>query len=1676
MKKRIFNKLILTCFFIFVFYSLFSQINYIENKGQWNEKILYKLELNEAALFLEENCVTWALTDPNSMAHSHAHHGFEGSSKKLFKEAHAYKVHFRGANKKPKIQAKNPELDYINYFIGNNPMNWASKVKQYKKVLYSEIYSGIDLLYYSYDKGVKYDFIVKPQGNYKNIVLEYEGVDNIEIQDNKLVIFTSVNTVTELQPFAYQIFDDEKIPIRCEYNLKKNKLRFDFPDGFDNSRDLIIDPSLVFSTYTGSTGDNWGFTATWDYNDNVYSGGIVFDIGYPTNTGAYQINFAGGTAPIAGSSYYGDGCDIGIIKYNEDGTQRLYATYLGGANGQEMPHSLIVTEENDLVIMGTTGSPDFPVSANAFQPTFAGGDSVVYDNVIGFNNGVDIFVTKLSEDGSQLLASTYIGGSGNDGLNFKPHFTYPDPVTNVNYVLMHGNDSLYYNYADGARGEVIVDSKNYIYVGTNTFSTDFPVGINPGYQTTSGGGQDGIVFKFNQDLSELIWSSYLGGNEDDAIFSIDLSPTEDVLVTGATVSHNFPTTSAAYNTSHNGGSTDAFVSKFNSSGNILIASSYFGSSAFDNSYFVRSDRHGNIFITGQTKAPANDLIYNAPYNLPNSGQFITKFNSNLSSLVWSTRFGTGNGRPNISITAFAVDVCDRVYLTGCGREWALSYFDAQGTYFTWDSDYGTKGMELTPDAIQTETDGQDFYVMVLSEDASELEYASFFGEVHYAACSYSGHDHVDGGTSRFDKKGNIIQSVCSSCGGCQEFPTAPNPGVWSATNNAANCNNAVFKIKIIENLADASFDPVPAGCAPYTVNFHNTSQGTSFVWDFGDGSATSTVQNPSHTYETGGEYTVSLIVGDPLSCNYYDTIQRTFSVIEPGITTLPDLEICPGESIVIGPGGSYPQGTTFSWVQGSNLNNTSIKNPIANPTETTDYLLIASGVCVDSLHQTVNIYQPDFDLYAYSDTTICPGGTASLYATTTGSVDSWEWSTNTSFSNILSNSQNLTVNPSQNTTYYVRAKEDVCNTFLVENVNVNIHEFDYSIVPNQILCVGDNANLTITNNNSSDILTYNWQPTSTIVSGENTNSPLVAPSSPTTYTVTITNQMGCTTTNSVYVNIDEISWASPNLANNPCYGDCLGTASVSANGISPYSYLWNTGNQTANASNLCAGTYTVTVTDANNCTSETSINISEPTQVLSSFSNIQHPICDGVGYGSATINPTGGTSPYSYFWSNGGGSNPTNNTCFVGPNYVTITDNNGCQRIDSVFMDSPSDLISSLNNLVPISCYGFCDGEIHINVNLGNPPYTYIWSNEETNASITGLCYGTYTLTVIDANNCVTHQYQYLSQPTELILTTEISEEIKCFGETGSISASVSGGTYPYSYLWSQGNDGANLNNITAGVYQITVLDNNNCEALSEIELSQPALLVMENLVTHMLCTGVCNGSIFTEIAGGTEPYYYSWSNGSQKANIENLCEGDYELTIKDKNNCKLNRDFSIINQDYIPDLLVSASDTIIYLGENVNLFAISTSPGTYLWDKPKFLTNHKTQNPIASPDETTMFYVDFTDLNGCKNTDSIKIIVKEVICGDPFIYVPNAFTPNNDGKNDYFKPYYPLSLVTEIFFAVYDRWGNIVFQTEDIKAKGWDGTYKGEKLTSDVYVYYLRARCLNGEEYSHKGNVTLLR
>ena len=1663
------KKILSLSFFLLVAVTIYAQLEFIENNGQWNNNIKYKLQLQDGALFLENNCITY-----NFLENIEHNHGAEENHKHnndalshTIRHGHAYQLKFIN-NNTPQFIPQNPSNDYNNYFVGNDMSKWASRVRKYKSIKYQNIYNNIDLLYYITDNGLKYDFIVKPGANAEDILMEYEGVNDIIIKNGDLIIRTSVNQIVEVKPYSYQIIDGDTVKVNCKYELKNKRLKFILDKRYNKSEDLIIDPSLIFSTYSGSVADNWGFTSTWDYADNVYSGSIAFDTGYPTSLGAYQYDFAGGTDPGTYSPY-ANGCDIGIIKYNHDGSQRLYATYLGGSAGQEMPHSLIVTENNDLIIMGTTGSADFPTTTNAFCKTFSGGNNILYDNVISFPHGVDIFVAKLSEDGSQLLSSTYIGGSKNDGLNYKNYYDQHS------YIVQHGNDSLYYNYADGARGEVIVDKDNYVYVGTNTFSSNFPVGISAGYQTSSAGEQDGVVFKLSPDLSQLVWSSYLGGSKDDVVFGITLDNNNDIIVAGGTTSQNFPTTAGAYNQTYNGGSTDAFVAKLNNAGNQLLHSTYFGSNNYDNAYFVSCDKENNIAICGQTKASGSTLIKNAGYSIPNSGQFITKFNSTLSDIIWSTVFGTGNGRPNISITAFAVDICNRIYLSGWGREWVGIPYNSQWEVYasSWDNVFGTKGMQVTADAIRSVTDGQDFYIMVLDKDANNLEYATFFGEMFYGNCSNSGRDHVDGGTSRFDKKGNIIQSACASCGGCQNFPTSEN--AWSRKNECPfNCNDAVFKIKIVEQLM-AYFDPVPVGCIPYNVQFVNRSEGeNSYLWDFGDGN-TSTLENPSHIFTSAGEYEVTLIANSPSSCNISDTMKRIIKVVEPNHLHLEDLQICKGGNIAIGTAQEYPDGTTFRWY-GNNLNNIDIKNPVASPSSTSDYIMTATGICVDSVYQSVNVLDPQISITTSNDTTICNGGTANLLAMSADNVDLWEWSINNNFSNIISNNPNINVSPSESTTYFIRASENECNIFTTAQIKVNVHQFNYSLPSQAILCYGVSTDLSIINNNSSDVLSYSWQPLAFIESGENTNSPTLNITEPTTFTVTISNQMGCTAIEDIFVNIDRVTFQTPALVDNLCFGDCSGSAKINPNGIAPFSYLWNTDKDTQTIHDLCSGMYSVTVTDAHGCINQTQITITSPDKITATFSTIVNPQCDGVGYGLATINPSGGVAPYSYSWSHGDSNQATNSQCLIGINYVTVSDSNECEAIFSVDMPSPSDLISEIIVHNNVSCYDFCNGNITVTANYGTAPYQFNWSNGMTGDAISNLCAGQYTLTVIDKDNCVSHQNTLITQPNPLAGNIEPTSPILCYGTTGTITALATGGTSPYTYLWNTGTVTNSLQDITAGQYQITINDHNGCSLIIPFTLTQPDTIHVEYNIINTICDNVCNGEISVSVSGGTSPYYFLWFNGNQNRSITRLCAGMYDLTVTDNNACISQKSYLVRNLGYVPQVKADANPLEVYRGQYISLIATSPDAGSYSWDNRNILDNWRIPNPIAKPEIETLFTVTFTSENGCINTDTIRVKVKEGICSDPYIYVPTGFTPNDDGKNDYFRPYYPDSFITSIYFAVYDRWGTIMYESDRIDDKGWDGTYKGKKLASDVYVFLLRTKCVNGEDYEYKGNVTLLR
>jgi hypothetical protein len=850
-----------------------GNLRFIENKSQWEKNILFKADISNGAVFLENNCFTFVFKDMEAISKLMEFKTKPSDQRPVLTPAdfnikcHAYKVCFMNAKEDAIITANQSDKGYFNYYPGNDPAHWASNVKSFRAVTYKNLYEKTDMTIYENDSRLKYDFVLHPGADISNIQIKIEGAEKVFIRDGNLIIKTSVNEVTELSPVSFQGSASDKKNIACKFILNDNVITFNFPDGYDETLDLTIDPTLIFSTYSGSTIDNWGFTATFDSQGNVYSGGIAFGTGYPTSVGAYQENFGGGEG-----SYY-DGCDVAIIKYDSSGTQRLWATYLGGSS-EDLPHSMIVNDLDELVIYGTTGSSDFPVTPGAYDVTFNQGDSIIYDYVLLFSHGIDIFVSKLSTDGSQLLASTFVGGTKNDGMNFPS-------------VLSH-------NYGDGARGEIMTDKNNYIYVVSTTNSINFPVTQGSFQTNAGGGGQDGCVFKLNSNLSDMIWSSYLGGSGNDAAYGIVLDDNNNVYVTGGTTSSNFPTTTGVlYPVYHD--SIDGFITKVSTNGNSILKSTFYGSNAYDQSYLIERDKSDNIYVYGQTMASGSTFIYNAAWASPNSGMFVSKMNANLNTLVWSTVFGTGSGVPNISPTAFHIDLCNKIYISGWGG--SLSGFG------------GTAGLPITSDAFQTVTDNNDYYFLVISDDASSMTYGSFFG-------SPLSQDHVDGGTSRFDRKGRIYQSVCAGCGNHDDFPTTP--GAWSNTNNSANCNNAVIKFDFLPNqvVAIANAFANDTGCVHYNYDFINNSNGVSYIWNFGDGSPLNTQVSPTHIYTNQGTYYVSLIATDLATCNISDTLLIKLDVFpSPFVNLGNDTCVETGITLDAGQGPDY----VYSWSNGDTL-------------------------------------------------------------------------------------------------------------------------------------------------------------------------------------------------------------------------------------------------------------------------------------------------------------------------------------------------------------------------------------------------------------------------------------------------------------------------------------------------------------------------------------------------------------------------------------------------------------------------------------------------------------------------------------------------------------------------------------------------------------------------------------
>lgn len=494
------------------------------------------------------------------------------------------------------------------YLIGSDPHRWVTNVPTYNGVRYRDIYPGVDLVYYSDQGRLKYDFVIAPGSRPSCIVLGFEGVDSLTVTANgDLVAETPAGKICQRKPFVYQDIGRRRYEVDGRYVCTGGR-QVHFEVGhFDPDRTLIIDPVLVYSTYLGpGAGDGIAV----DRDGCAYITGRATAPTFPTTPGAFQT-----THSKSGNTAF-------VTKLNHNGSALVYSTYLGGATEKEAFGSGIAVDEGGHVyVTGMTDSDSFPITSGAFQPTDPSPDTLT------------AFVTKLNCDGSGLIYSTYLGGTSRDsGIG------------------------------------IAVDSEGHAYVTGRADSTDFPT--TPGaFQSTDpqpDGPDDVFVTKFNRDGSALIYSTYLGGAGAENPFGIAVDEAGHAYVTGPTSSQNFPTTPGAFQpTNPDPGSNDtAFVTKLNRDGSGLVYSTYLGGTDFDTGNDIKVDREGNAYITGSTGSgdfPTTPGAFQPNNPGGNSNAFVTKLNRDGSALIYSTYLGGTSGALS---SGLAVDRNGNAYVTG----------------------------------------------------------------------------------------------------------------------------------------------------------------------------------------------------------------------------------------------------------------------------------------------------------------------------------------------------------------------------------------------------------------------------------------------------------------------------------------------------------------------------------------------------------------------------------------------------------------------------------------------------------------------------------------------------------------------------------------------------------------------------------------------------------------------------------------------------------------------------------------------------------------------------------------------------------------------------------------------------------------------------------------------------
>lgn len=758
-------------------------------------------------------------------------------------------------------------------------------------------------------------------------------------------------------------------------------------------------------------------------------------------------------------------------------------------------------------------------------------------------------------------------------------------------------------------------------------------------------------------------------------------------------------------------------------------------------------------------------------------------------------------------------------------------------------------------------------------------------------------------------------------------------------------------------------------------------------------------------------------------------------------------------------------GYTFSWASAANGILPYTSEDLTNM-EAGDYTVFVTDAngCKDTIDRTIT--EPALPLstaptvvdvlcFGYATGSVDPG----IYGGTAPYTFNWSnGATSATIGAIVAGTYTLTVtddNGCTDTWSYI-VKEPTDSLYL-------------ALTGVDVLCFGESTG-SVTSEVSGGTAPYTYAWSNTAVTPNIVNIPAG------TYDLTVTDDHGCTEFQSITI-IEPLAplALSSVVTDVDCHGNNSGAIDLTVTGgTSSYYYEWSNSatlildDTIQDLSLQYADTYTVLVTDDHGCQETLVQTINEPAAPLAITGIVDDVNCFGISDGNIDATVTGGTTPYTFNWSNGGNTEDLTNIP-AGAYTLTVTDLNGCVEVMTFDVNQPAAPLVVVAFPSDVLCNGDNTGAITSEVTGGTEPYVFSWSNGSSTEEIINIPAGIYTLTITDDQGCVAFTGTTVNEPAPLDVVTTITDA-SCFGyEDGQIVLTVTGGVQPYYFNWGDQNEillnnpSETLSELGAAEYFIRVTDANGCINEQLAVVNEPALFDEEVFVTDVTCYGANNGAIDLTLTGGTLPYSTVWSDGQTTEDAVNLISGEYIYTVTDAQGCLIydsvfvaQPDSIDINYEIIPVSCIDQSDASIL----VATFG-GTPPYSYLWTDG---SNEENLEGIAPGN----YEILITDNYGCTNTFAFEIAVNESEC----LIIPNTFTPNGDDYNDTWVigniELYPNTVV-----KIFNKWGNEVYSSEGVYVP-WDGTFNGNPMPSEVYYYVIVLN--NNEDNQYTGNVIIVR